>query len=60
MRSVPSSSFIAIVALGIACFSTGFSLTTSAYARLGSPEHDEVAPTSEPRKQSGERHCASR
>jgi hypothetical protein len=34
MTKVPESRFLAIVALGVACFSAGFSVTASAYANL--------------------------
>lgn len=34
MNQLPESRLLAIVALGVACFSAGFSLTASAYASL--------------------------
>jgi hypothetical protein len=35
MTKLPESRLLAIVALGVACFSAGFSVTASAYANLG-------------------------
>jgi hypothetical protein len=34
MTKLPESRLLAIVALGVACFSAGFSVTASAYASL--------------------------
>jgi hypothetical protein len=34
MTKLPESRLLAIVALGVACFSAGFSVTASAYANL--------------------------
>ena len=34
MKQLPESRLLAIVALGVACFSAGFSVTASAYANL--------------------------
>lgn len=64
MKQLPESRLLAIVALGVACFSAGFSLTASAYASLGHRnDGDEIAAlhaASSVSSAPGDRSCARR
>ena len=58
MKSIQDSRLIAILALGVACFAAGFSMTATAYAHLSADEGAgaEMHETHAPRV---ERHCAT-
>jgi hypothetical protein len=58
MTRIQDSPFIAVVALGLACFSTGFTLTASAYgARKGASEDTSATEQKSTGRAPSERSC---